>query len=381
MTHDPDRFERNFIAGDWVFTREGYDFDIYEPSNSRVIATVPLSSRFDVARAVAAAAAALPDWSGRAGADRSAIVFRALALIEADLDTIATLEARDTGLPVVQARAEIAAALAEGASARPTTSRPAGVVGQILSWSGPFTQACRTLLPALTDGDTAVVKPSLRAPLSLVRFAECLQVAGLPAGVFNLVQGTGIDVGAALAAHPGLTELGFQGARQTGKSVARAAANNETALQPYFRHPVRTIVQAGADLDRTIGDIADRVLGHAARAGYGGQIVQIASSRVDDLMTGLTGIFDAVRYDTASQGQGSIAPMIAETFRDARRTLLERFTAAGAEILYTGPEPAARTARMGWFVPPLILRDDAHVIDIDGDQPLGPTVILRIRHA
>ncbi len=378
MTHDPDRFERNFIGGHWVFTREGYDFDIYDPSNSRVIGTVPLSSRFDVARAVAAAEAALPDWSGRAAADRAAIVFRAISLMEADLDAIAALEARDTGLPVIQARAEIAAALARAGTTRQAASRPAGVVGQILSWSGPFAHACRTLLPALADGDAVVVKPSLRAPLSLVRFAESLQATGLPAGVLNLVQGTGIDVGAALAAHAGLSELGFQGSRQTGRSVTRAAANNDTPLQSAFRHPVRTIVQADTDLDATIGDIADRTLGHAARAGYGGQIVQIAPSRIDDLMTGLTGIFDAVRYDTASQGSGSIAPMIAETYRDARRALLDEFREAGVETLHTGPEPSARIARMGWFVPPVILRDDAQTIDIDGDQPLGPTVILRV---
>ena len=377
MTHDPDHFEYNFIGGDWVFTREGYDFDIYDPSNSRVIAAVPLSSRFDVARAVAAAEAALPDWSGRAAADRAAIVFRAISLIETDLDAIAALEARDTGLPVVQARAEMRALLAGLDISRPSPGRPPGVVGQILSWSGPFSHAGRTLLPLLAYGNTCVVKPSLRAPLSQVRLAECLQAAGLPAGVFNLVQGAGIDAGAALAAHPGLSELAFQGARQTGRSVARAAANNDTPLQPYFRHPVRTILQADADLDAAVNDIADRALGHAARPGHGGEIVQIAPSRVDDLVAGLTEAFVAARYDSASQGPRSIAPMIAETFRDARRTLLDSVIAAGAEILDAGPEPAARTARMGWFVPPLILRDDMHVIDIDGDQPLGPTVIVR----
>ncbi len=377
MTHDPDHFERNFIGGDWVFTREGYDFDIYDPSDSRVIAAVPLSSRFDVARALAAAEAALPDWFRRPPADRLAVIRRAVALIETDIDGIATLEARDTGLPVARARAEIAMTLPRGGMAWQVPARPPGVVGQILSWSGPFAHACSRLLPALAEGGACVVNPSLRAPLSLVRLAECLQAAGLPAGVLNLVQGTGIDAGAALAAQAGLSELGFQGARRTGRSVARAAANNNTPIMSCFRDPVRTAVPADADLDTMIGGIAEGVLSHAARPGHGGQIVQVAPARVDDLVAGLTGIFDAVRYDTASEEPESIAPMIAEVFRDARRTLLDECRAAGVETLYTGPEPAARTARMGWFVPPVILRDDRQAIDIDGDQPFGPTVILR----
>jgi acyl-CoA reductase-like NAD-dependent aldehyde dehydrogenase len=214
VRHNPEHFERNFVGGDWVFSREGYNFDIYDPSNSEVIAAVPLSSRFDVAKTVTIASDALAAWSARPRSERFAVVAQAVTLIKSSLDQIIEIEARDTGAPARFLREQVADAVkyveANLHHDKSASEQPFGVIGAILSWSGPFALSCREILPAIAAGHTMVVKPSLRAPLSSVLLAEILQEAGLPAGVFNLVQGTGLDVGASLGANADFLKSGFR---------------------------------------------------------------------------------------------------------------------------------------------------------------------------
>ena len=188
--------ERNFIGGAWRFTREGYSFDIYDPADSTVIAAVPLSTHRDVAQAMTAARAAIVPWSALSGAGRGAVVDGALAHLAERIDRVAALACRDTGLPAPAAREDILSAIREtraqvAGGGRPEDDSAPGVIGQILSWSSPLTLCIRTLAPELAAGNTAVVHPSIQAPLSLVFLADALSRAGAPGGVFNLVQGSG----------------------------------------------------------------------------------------------------------------------------------------------------------------------------------------------
>jgi aldehyde dehydrogenase (NAD+) len=384
VAYDPERFERNFVGGNWVFSELGYQFDIYDPSNSEVIAAVPLSSRFDVARTVAVARNALAGWAARPKSERLAFIFRALELFERNVDEIAEMEARDTGTPIVYLRKDIAQTLSNirarfdcnevrGVSAM---GESAGIIGVILSWSGPFDLCCRELLPALVAGHTIVAKPSLRAPLSCVLFAEILGKAMLPPGVLNLVQGTGIDVGAALAGQRGLSEIWFQGGRPTAKSVQRAASTIGARVRLCLRRPNLTVVDNGADLAAAVDAIIQDTLVNAGRAGYGGTVVHVHQNIFKPLKDHLESALNGVRYGPAKDPATNLGPMISEDARSARRQSISSLEAA--TCLYRGTNPDARSARMGWFASPQILLASEYDHVANAELPLGPTIVMRI---
>ena len=374
--------ERNFIGGEWRFTREGYSFDIYDPADSTVIAAVPLSTHRDVAQAMAATRAAVGPWSALPGARRAAVVDGALASLAGRIDRVAAIACRDTGLPAQAARDDILSAIREaraqlaGGAGQPEDAAP-GVIGQILSWSSPLTLCIRTLAPDLAAGNTAVVHPSIQAPLSLVFLADALSRAGAPGGVFNLVQGTGSDAGMALARQPDLKRLDFQGSRETAAMAALSPERNGIPVHRHLRAVVHRRIDAADALGPAVRDIADAAFCHAARPGYGGLTVDVAASRLGEFSDAIAAAFAAGRYVEGLRGSHTIAPFVAEKYRSAHEHLEKGHLAAGAERICTAPQPSPRTYRMGWFARPCVLLDPTHRISLDPDQANGPLVLVR----
>ena len=375
--------ERNFIGGEWRFTREGYSFDIYDPADSSVIAAVPLSTHRDIAAAMAAARAAVGPWSALPGARRAAVVDGALASLAERIDRVAALACRDTGLPAQAARDDILSAiraaqaqLAGGSGQRQDYAAP-GVIGQILSWSGPLTLCIRTLARDLAAGNTAVVHPSIQAPLSLVFLADALSRAGAPSGVFNLVQGTGSNAGMALARQPDLKRLDFQGSRETAAMAALSPERNGIPVHRHLRTVVHRRIDAGDALEPAVRDIADAAFCHAARAGFGGLTVDVAASRLKEFSDVIAAVFEAGRYFEGLSGSHTIAPFIAEKYRSAYKQLIESYLESGAKRICATPTPAPRTYRMGWFSPAYVLHDSTDRISLDPDVPNGPLVLVR----
>ena len=374
--------ERNFIDGEWRFTREGYSFDIYDPADSTVIAAVPLSTHRDIDVAMTAARAAIDRWASLPPARRAEIVDAALASVADRFNRIAAIVSRDTGLPVRAARDDMRAAIREtraqlAEDAQPPDDEAPGVIGQILSWSSPLTLCIRTLAGDLAAGNTAVVRPSIRAPLSLVFLADALGRAGVPDGVFNLVQGNGTDAGMALAGQPDLKRLNFQGSRERAGMVALAPERNDVPFHRHLRTVAHRRIEADDDLEDAARDVADTAFCHAARAGHGGLTVDIAASRLKDFAEAIAAIFESGRYFEESCGSHTIAPFIAEKYRTAYEHLKKGRLAAGAERVCTAPQPSEKTYRMGWFVRPCVLHDPTHRITLDPDRPNGPLVLVR----
>ena len=374
--------ERNLIGGAWRFTREGYSFDIYDPSDSTVIAAVPLSTHRDVAAAMAAASAAVDRWAALPGARRAATVDRALETLAERIDRVAVIARRDTGLPQRAARDDILSAIRETrAQLRgdigPLDDAAPGVIGQILSWSSPLTLCIRALAPDLAAGNTAVVHPSIRAPLSLVFLADALNRAGAPGGVFNLVQGTGSDAGMALARQPDLKRLDFQGSRETAAMVALSPERSGIPVQRYLRTVVHHRLGAGDALETAVRDVADTAFCHAARLGFGGLTVDVAASRLKGFSEAIALAFVSGRYFDGLSGSHTIAPFIAEKYRTGYENAIKGHLAAGAEKVCAAPQPDPKTYRMGWFASACVLHDPTHGIVLDPDQPNGPLVLVR----
>jgi acyl-CoA reductase-like NAD-dependent aldehyde dehydrogenase len=233
-------YDKLYIDGAWVPSAGTGSIDVYDSTNGETIASIPAGTAADVDKAVAAARKAFATWSLTSPEERSKVLTRIAEGLGARVDEIATVVTREAGMPkwlsqIIQAGLPInsfntAAQLAENYQYEEqlgnslVVKEPVGVVGAITPWNYPLPQIAAKVAYALGAGCTVVLKPSEVAPLDAFILAEVIHDAGLPAGVFNLVTGTGPVVGEAIAAHPGIDMVSFTGSTRAGRRVAEVAS-------------------------------------------------------------------------------------------------------------------------------------------------------------
>jgi acyl-CoA reductase-like NAD-dependent aldehyde dehydrogenase len=260
------------VGGQAVAAADGQTFDVIDPADGGVIATVPQGGREDVDRAVAAAQAAFEErkgWASWAAGKRGRSLAKLAALIKDHTEELAQLESRNVGKPITSARGEITGASLvfdyyAGAAnkifgqtipvSRPgldlTLREPIGVVGLIVPWNFPLLMASWKVAPALAAGNTAILKPASYSPLTAIRLGELALEAGIPAGVLNIVTGPGGSAGASIAAHPGVGKVAFTGETTTGQEIMRLAAGNVKKISLELGGKSPNIVFADADLEK-----------------------------------------------------------------------------------------------------------------------------------
>ncbi len=249
MLDDTQSNTQLFIGGVWTGAEDGATTDILCPADGKVIATISVGSAPDIDRAVQAAGQAFSGaWAETPARDRGLLLSRLADLIERDKEVIAKLEALEIGRPYAEPlMVDITSAIvtlrhfagwadkldgrvlsSPDHFGRPvhayTTRVPVGVVGAILPWNAPTMIACWKLAPALATGCTVVLKPAIEAPLAILYLGRLIDEAGFPAGVVNIVPGTGPGAGSALVDHPDVAKISFTGSPVTGRLIARKAA-------------------------------------------------------------------------------------------------------------------------------------------------------------
>jgi acyl-CoA reductase-like NAD-dependent aldehyde dehydrogenase len=233
--------EKIYIDGAWVPSQGSGTIDVFDSTNGEVLGRVPNGNAADVDAAVKAAAAAFPAWSATSSEERAKYCTRIAEGLGARMDEIATVVTREAGMPkwlsqIVQAGLPInsfntAAQIAETYEYETTVGNslvvrePIGVVGCITPWNYPLHQIAAKVAYAMAAGCTVVLKPSEIAPLDAYILAEVIDEVGLPAGVFNLVSGTGPEVGEAISKHPLVDMVSFTGSTRAGKAVSVAASD------------------------------------------------------------------------------------------------------------------------------------------------------------
>ena len=261
----------NLIGGEWLPPQDGQYFDDHNPATGAKIAEIPSSTADDIEAAVAAARAAQPAWGALLPGERADWLERIADALEARSAEIAELESRDTGKPVALARAVDAARsvlnfrfFAELGRELPdeqylmedalnvVVHKPVGVAGLITPWNLPLYLLSWKVAPAILMGNTVVAKPSRLTPLTANLLAEIVTEAGLPAGVVNLVHGSGSVCGSALVEHPAVGAVSFTGGTATGRRVAAGAAPLFKKLSLELGGKNATIVCADAALEKTV---------------------------------------------------------------------------------------------------------------------------------
>src|SRR2546421_1601355 len=237
--------QKNFVGGEWVDAVEGGTMEVVNPATGETIAEVPRGTQADVDRAVEAAKKALPEWLETTPRERAEALLKLADAIDEHTDELAELESKNDGKPLSSAKDELpvcadnirffagAARVLDGKSAgeymRGYTSwlrrEPIGIVGGIAPWNYPLMMAVWKLAPALAAGNVQVLRPSEQTPLTTLRFAQ-LAAEILPPGVLNVITGGGGPAGEAIVKHPDVLVVSLTGDVETGKLIARTAADN-----------------------------------------------------------------------------------------------------------------------------------------------------------
>lgn len=264
---------QHFIGGHWVDSINGATFDVLDPVSNETYTTCAAGQSEDIDAAVAAAKLAFDKgpWPRMKPRERSRILNKIADLVEARDARLAELESFDTGLPITQALgqanraaenfrffADLIVAQADdtykvpGSQINYVNRKPVGVAGLITPWNTPFMLESWKLAPALASGCTVVLKPAEFTPLSASLWAEIFREAGVPDGVFNLVNGIGEEAGASLVAHPDVPLISFTGETTTGKIIYRSCADNLKGMSMELGGKSPAVVFADADLEAAI---------------------------------------------------------------------------------------------------------------------------------
>jgi 1-pyrroline dehydrogenase len=382
---------QNLIGGEWVDAAGGETMEVLNPATGETIAEVPSASAEDVDRAVQAAKRALPEWLETTPGERAELLLKLADTLDEHADELAELESRNVGKPLSYAKDEMpvcadnlrffagAARVLEGRSAgeymRGYTSwlrrEPIGVVGGITPWNYPLMMAVWKLAPALAAGNVQVLKPSEQTPLTTLRFAQ-LAAEILPAGVLNVITGDGVPTGEAIVKHPEVRLISLTGDIDTGKIIARTAADNLK----------RVHLELGGKAPVLVFDDADpaAVAEGVKIAGYwnSGQDCTAASRVVagpkiyDKLLEQLVPAVQSLHVGDPAEGDEiEMGPVISKAQQDRILGFLER--AKGASVLTGGDANGSR----GFFVNPTVVVDVGQEDEIVQREVFGPVVTVQ----
>ena len=382
---------QNLIGGEWVDSSGGETMEVVNPATGEVIAEVPAATAEDVDRAVQAAKKALVEWRETTPGERSEFLLKLADAIDEHADELAELESRNVGKPLSYAKDELpvcadnfrffagAARVLEGKAAgeymRGYTSwlrrEPIGVVGGIAPWNYPLMMAVWKMAPALAAGNVQVLKPSEQTPLTTLRFAQ-LAADILPPGVLNVITGDGVPAGEAIVKHPDVRLVSLTGDVETGKIIARTAADTLK----------RVHLELGGKAPVVVFDDADpaAVAEGIKVAGYwnSGQDCTAASRVVagpkiyDKLLEELVPAVESISVgDPAENEELDMGPVISKDQQERVFGFLER--AKGATVLTGGESNGSR----GFFVKPTVITDIGQEDEIVQREVFGPVVTVQ----
>ena len=390
MQHD-----KIYIDGAWVASEGSGSIEVYDSTNGEVIGSIPAGTAADVEKAARAAAAAFPEWAAKSPEERAKFCNRIAEGLGARMDEIATIVTREAGMPkwlslIVQAGLPInsfstAAQIAESYEYETTLGNsivrkePVGVVGCITPWNYPLHQIAAKVAPALAAGCTVVLKPSEIAPLDAYILAEVIHDAGLPAGVFNMVTGTGPEVGEAISRSPHIDMVSFTGSTRAGKAVAAAAAETLKRV---------ALELGGKSANILLPDLDDETFEKAVREGIGACYINqgqtcIAKTR---MLVHSSRLADAERIaadevetnyqpmDPFADG-ARLGPLASQAQVDRVTNYIQKGIEEGAKLVTGGPE-RPEGLEQGYYVKPTVFSEVRNDMTIAQEEIFGPVLSI-----
>jgi len=382
---------RFFIGGAWVEPLDPRPFAVIDPAMEEPAAIVSLGSAADIDRAVAAARAAFPTFATTARTERVALLRRIAAGLEVRRDAIADRITTEMGAPSAFARdVHVGMSIAYLADMADVLERfsgesrlgdalivhePIGVCGLITPWNWPLNQIVSKLAAALAAGCTVVLKPSELAPLSALLLADVLAEAGVPAGVFNLVNGDGPTVGQAIAAHPDIDMVSFTGSTRAGILVARAAADSVKRVHQELGGKSANIILPDADLEVAVADGVRRCFINAGQSCIAPTRMLVDRRQADDAVAIAVAAAAAVKVGDPRAAGTAMGPVAGAAQHGKVERLIAAGIAEGATLAAGGPGRPDGLNR-GFYVRPTVFAGVTPEMTIAREEIFGPVLSI-----
>ena len=386
-----------FIDGRWVHAQDGATLDTLDPATGLVLATVPAAGPADIDLAVRAARRASDDgtWgSAVSERERSRILFRMAELVREQRIELAELEVRDCGKPIGDAYGDVdeVAFMFEYYAGWATkisgdippvgpdamsliVKEPVGVCGLIVPWNYPMMMAAQKMAPALAAGCTVILKPAEQTPLTALRLARIAELAGVPAGVVNVVTGVGNRAGEALLTHPMVDKISFTGSKVVGQHIQRTCADQLKRVTLELGGKSPNIVFADADLVTAIPGTCNGVFGNQGEVCSAGSRVFVEASIYDDVMQQMTDFAAAIKLGSGLDPTTTMGPLVSAVQRDRVQGYVD-IGRTEARLAFEGQRPTDPALSGGYFVPPTIFEATSNQLRIAREEIFGPVMTV-----
>jgi acyl-CoA reductase-like NAD-dependent aldehyde dehydrogenase len=391
-TAEPQTRDRVFIGGEWVQPGGSETIEVLNSSTEEAMGTIPACSPEDADRAVLAARDAFDSWSQAPREERAAYLEAIAAGLGERSEEIAATISQELGMPIalsriIQAGLPIAqfavmpklmeeVAWEEEIGNSRVLREPVGVLGAITPWNFPLNQIAAKVAPALAAGCTVVLKPSEVVPLNAFILAEVIEAAGLPAGVFNLVTGTGPVVGEAIAGHPGVDMVSFTGSTRAGRRVSELASATVKPVAMELGGKSPNVILDDADLSRAVPDgVAKCYLNSGQTCSALTRMLVPREKLAEAEEIAVQAAESFIPGDPFEDGT-RLGPLVSETQRERVRGYIEKGEAEGAKLL-TGGAAAPEGLERGYFVRPTVFSEVTPEMTIAQEEIFGPVLSIQ----
>ena len=383
-----------YIDGGWTAPKAGTDLEVIDPSTEEPFAVISLGGAADTDAAVAAARRAFDDWSTTPVAERVALVEKILEIYERRSDEMAEVISREMGAPIDMAKAQQSPAgmgntknflramkefefermLRDDAPNDRIIYEPIGVCGLITPWNWPMNQITLKVIPALLTGNTMVLKPTEIAPLNAMLFAEFVHEAGVPAGVFNLVNGDGAGVGTQLSGHPDVDMVSFTGSTRAGIAISKNAAESLKRVHLELGGKGANIVFADAN-EKAVKRGTLHCFNNTGQSCNAPTRMLVQRDIYDDAVETAREVAEQTAVGPASESGRHMGPAASEAQFEKIQNLIQTGIDEGARLVAGGVGRPEGTNR-GYFVRPTVFADVNNDMTIAREEIFGPVLSI-----
>lgn len=363
-------YTSHYINGQWVKAQSSQVFEVVESATEQVMATVPAGTQAEAEQAVLAARAAFEGWSALSAEERAVYLDKISAGLKARMDEMGTAIAREVGMPIKLAKAvQVGGPIWNWANFAKVTRNfewehkvgnslvvrePIGVVGCITPWNFPLNQITLKVAAAMGAGCTVVLKPSEVAPVNAMILAEIIHEAGVPAGVFNLVNGEGPVVGEVLATHPEVDMVSFTGSTRAGKRVAELASQSVKRVALELGGKSASVILPDADLEAAVKGTVSACLLNSGQTCSAHTRMLLPEAMYEQAKPLIAAAFAKFTLGPSLEETSKLGPLVSAVQRDRVKAFIKQGLAEGAEVIAGGDVDAGFDK--GFYVQPTALR-------------------------
>lgn len=395
MSHKANRL---FINGEWVASSSGETFEVRNPANGEVIALAAKGTREDTKRAIEAARYAFDEggWGESKARDRAELLWKVADLIEARAEEFAQTDTRNNGKPLRESRYDVTDAVNQfryyaGLCTKPqgqtydvpdeiqamVVREPIGVVGAITCWNYPLVMNAQKVAPALAAGNTLVLKPADLTPLSTIMLFECLEQAGFPPGVVNLVTGPGSVVGDEISRNELVDKVAFTGGTETGIAIMKNAADTVKKLSLELGGKSPNIVFADADFETAVDYALFAIFANQGEVCSAGSRLILEESIYEPFVARLVERAQKIVVGNGADPETEMGPLISAEHMERVLAYIQLGRDEGAQLLCGGNRLTDQGRENGNYIEPTIFAADRNDLRIVQEEIFGPVLVVQ----